>query len=66
MHSRSHKFHIEGGKAPGKTSLFGSNPAFTFRAGSYEEMMEWWNDAKQLSKVYLSAFLLGVAAQTNF
>jgi hypothetical protein len=50
MSSRSYKFHIEGGKAPGKTSFLNSNPAFTFRSSSYEDMMEWWNDAKQLSK----------------
>ena len=48
-HATSHKFHIE----PTKKSVGGT--AFTFRARSHEEMYEWWNDIKQLSKVYLTA-----------
>jgi len=49
-HATSHKFHIEPTK---KGSLGGQ--AFTIRARSHEEMYEWWNDIKQLSKVYLTA-----------
>lgn len=26
--------------------------SFSFRARSHDEMLEWWNDCKQLSKVY--------------
>jgi len=48
-HATSHKFHIE----PTKKSVGGT--AFTIRARSHEEMYEWWNDIKQLSKVYLTA-----------
>ncbi|GAA6043350.1 hypothetical protein JCM8097_008043 [Rhodosporidiobolus ruineniae] len=59
-HARSHKFHIEGKKAIGgdvgqKNGLFASNASYTFRARSHDEMLEWWNDCKQLSKVYLTA-----------
>jgi len=60
IHSRSYKFHIEGRKGNPNTSkgagklLGGGSSAFTFRASNYEDMMEWWNDAKQLSKVYLT------------
>lgn len=55
--SRSHKFHIEGKKGFGgdlgqKNGLFSSEVNFTFRARSHDEMLEWWNDCKQLSKVY--------------
>ncbi len=32
----------------------GREHAYTFRARSHDEMMEWWNDIKQLSKVYLT------------
>lgn len=59
MNARSYKFHIEGrrgGPAKGLGRALGSNVAFTFRAGSYEDMMEWWNDCKQLSKVYREYF----------
>ncbi|GAA5968450.1 hypothetical protein JCM21900_001606 [Sporobolomyces salmonicolor] len=59
-HARSHKFHIEGKKALGggvgqKNGLFAMDASFTFRARSHDEMLEWWNDCKQLSKVYLTA-----------
>lgn len=58
--SRSHKFHIEGKKSIGgdvgqKSGLFALDASFTFRARSHDEMLEWWNDCKQLSKVYLTA-----------
>ncbi|BGP02538.1 hypothetical protein RTG_01605 [Rhodotorula toruloides ATCC 204091] len=59
-HARSHKFHIEGKKSIGgdvghKSGLFALDASFTFRARSHDEMLEWWNDCKQLSKVYLTA-----------
>ncbi|GAA5987366.1 hypothetical protein JCM11641_006945 [Rhodosporidiobolus odoratus] len=59
-HARSHKFHIEGKKSIGgdvgqKNGFFASNASYTFRARSHDEMLEWWNDCKQLSKVYLTA-----------
>ncbi|BGP42450.1 hypothetical protein JCM10449v2_006455 [Rhodotorula kratochvilovae] len=59
-HARSHKFHIDGKKSIGgdvgqKTGLFALDASFTFRARSHDEMLEWWNDCKQLSKVYLTA-----------
>lgn len=59
-HSRSHKFHLETGgggagagiaKRKGPAALAGKS-SYTFRGRSHDEMMEWWNDAKQLSKVY--------------
>ena len=55
--ARSHKFHIEGKKAIGgdvgqKNGLFSMDASFSFRARSHDEMLEWWNDSKQLSKVY--------------
>ncbi|ORY54746.1 hypothetical protein BCR35DRAFT_272077 [Leucosporidium creatinivorum] len=58
--ARSHKFHIEGKKAIGgdvgqKNGLFAMDASFTFRARSHDEMLEWWNDCKQLSKVYLTS-----------
>ncbi|TKA52272.1 hypothetical protein B0A53_04695 [Rhodotorula sp. CCFEE 5036] len=59
-HARSHKFHIEGKKPIGgevgqKSGLFALDASYTFRARSHDEMLEWWNDCKQLSKVYLTA-----------
>ncbi|CBQ68294.1 conserved hypothetical protein [Sporisorium reilianum SRZ2] len=64
MAAKSHKFHIEGRKVTGNQSAvpskglaslgMGREHAYTFRARSHEEMMEWWNDVKQLSKVYLT------------
>jgi hypothetical protein len=65
--TQSHKFHIEGRKdgtsAYGKTpssggSLFKmgkSDTAYTFRARSHDEMMEWWNDTRMLVARYLVA-----------
>jgi hypothetical protein len=65
----SHKFHItweraprEGGAAP-KTGLkrLGSlgrgagGSAYTFRARSHGELMEWWNDVRMLCSRYLVA-----------
>jgi len=58
-HARSHKFHIEGkkglGSGLGQKGLFATDVSFTFRARSHDEMLEWWNDCKQLSKVYLTS-----------
>lgn len=57
MASKSHKFHISA-KTSNVKSLPGlgkSDHAYTFRARSHEELMEWWNDIKQLSKVYLTS-----------
>lgn len=58
--SRSHKFHIESKKdavAAGRgSSIFGRNHhAWTFRARSHDEMMEWWNDLRMLVARYLVA-----------
>lgn len=56
MASKSHKWHITAG-APQKgiqKALGRGEHAYTFRARSHDEMMEWWNDIKQLSKVYLT------------
>lgn len=59
---KSHKFHIEGRKdgtgsiAGGKIHLPGRSPhAYTFRARSHEDMMEWWNDIRMLCARYLVA-----------
>lgn len=54
--SKSHKFHITAG-APQKgiqKALGRGEHAYTFKARSHDELMEWWNDIKQLSKVYLT------------
>ena len=48
-HASSNKFHIE----PTKKGM--GSTAFTIRGRSHDEMYEWWNDIKQLSKVYLTA-----------
>ncbi|CAE6414657.1 unnamed protein product [Rhizoctonia solani] len=64
--ARSHKFHIESktekdgpkptGLASRAGSLLGRNQhAYTFRARSHEEMMEWWNDIRMLVARYLVA-----------
>ncbi|KZV90835.1 hypothetical protein EXIGLDRAFT_616364 [Exidia glandulosa HHB12029] len=58
--SKSHKFHIESKKdavAAGRgSSIFGRNHhAWTFRARSHDEMMEWWNDVRMLVARYLIA-----------
>lgn len=39
-----------------KNGLFAIDTNLTFRARSHEEMLEWWNDCKQLSKVYCEYF----------
>lgn len=55
--SKSHKFHVSA-KTSNIKSLPGlgkSDHAYTFRARSHEELMEWWNDIKQLSRVYLTS-----------
>ncbi|KAF8224385.1 hypothetical protein L208DRAFT_1444669 [Tricholoma matsutake] len=62
--ARSHKFHIEERKdGVGTTKSgsfrksFGRGGAFawTFRARSREDMMEWWNDVRMLCARYLVA-----------
>ncbi|KAF8990774.1 hypothetical protein BDQ17DRAFT_342710 [Cyathus striatus] len=63
--SKSNKFHIEGkkdglGTTKGGTSLksiFSSDSqrAWSFRARSREELMEWWNDIRMLCARYLVA-----------
>lgn len=59
--NKSHKFHIEGRK-DGTGTLHGSlrlpgksQTAYTFRARSHEDMMEWWNDIRMLCARYLVA-----------
>lgn len=60
---KSHKFHIEGRK-DGTGTMHGSlrigglgksQHAYTFRARSHEDMMEWWNDIRMLCARYLVA-----------
>ena len=61
--SKSHKFHIEGrkdGTGMTKTGSFrvpltGRQHAWSFRARSREDMMEWWNDIRMLCARYLVA-----------
>ncbi|KAG6883820.1 hypothetical protein C0992_007698, partial [Termitomyces sp. T32_za158] len=63
--SRSHKFHIEGrkdgtgttkaGGLAGLKALAASQHAWSFRARSREDMMEWWNDVRMLCARYLVA-----------
>lgn len=58
--ARSHKFHIEGskyGSGATKTGSFRLNGgiAWSFRARSREDMMEWWNDIRMLCARYLVA-----------
>lgn len=59
--NKSHKFHIEGrkdgtGTLAGGLRLPGRSPhAYTFRARSHEDMMEWWNDIRMLCARYLVA-----------
>lgn len=74
LHARSHKFHIEGKKGSPLTRKSGSfslsrEHAYTFRARSHDELMEWWNDAKQLSKVYRACahacLVVGFSAYTH-
>jgi hypothetical protein len=59
---RTNKFHIEETKDGGTTkggsfrrSLGGGVHAWTFRAKSKEDMMEWWNDIRMLCARYLVA-----------
>ncbi|VDB92044.1 unnamed protein product [Peniophora sp. CBMAI 1063] len=64
--ARSHKFHIEGGRDGQGTTKSGSirqkmgmksssGHAWSFRARSHDEMMEWWNDIRMLCARYLVA-----------
>ncbi|KAF8631628.1 hypothetical protein AX15_002269 [Amanita polypyramis BW_CC] len=58
--ARSHKFHIESSKygtGATKTGSFRINNgiAWSFRARSREDMMEWWNDIRMLCARYLVA-----------
>lgn len=64
--ARSHKFHIEGRKDGQGTTKTGSlkglgsmvsgrQHAWSFRARSHEDMMEWWNDVRMLCARYLVA-----------
>ncbi len=54
MAARSHKFHVTAAKSDKPLASLRGEHAYTFRARSHAEMMEWWNDVKQLSKVYLT------------
>jgi hypothetical protein len=61
--AKSHKFHIEGRKDGAGSIKTGSlrnigrrsNYAWSFRARSHEDMMEWWNDIRMLCARYLVA-----------
>lgn len=60
--AKSHKFHIEGRKDGMGTTKAGSfrvmrnsQHAWSFRARSREDMMEWWNDIRMLCARYLVA-----------
>lgn len=61
--AKSHKFHIEGTKDGQGTiksgsiraKLRGGGHAWSFRARSHEDMLEWWNDLKLLTARYLVA-----------
>jgi hypothetical protein len=60
--AKSHKFHIEGRKDGAGTIKTGSlrigrrsQHAWSFRARSHEDMMEWWNDIRMLCARYLVA-----------
>ncbi|KAJ7438204.1 hypothetical protein B0H11DRAFT_2105399 [Mycena galericulata] len=66
--AKSHKFHIEGRKDGSGTTKGGSvrrslslsrmrggEHAWSFRARSREDMMEWWNDVRMLCARYLVA-----------
>ncbi|TFK35219.1 hypothetical protein BDQ12DRAFT_688422 [Crucibulum laeve] len=63
--AKSHKFHIEGRKDGMGTTKSGSfrgilggersQLAWSFRARSRDEMMEWWNDIRMLCARYLVA-----------
>ncbi|ETW82528.1 hypothetical protein HETIRDRAFT_433553 [Heterobasidion irregulare TC 32-1] len=59
--AKSHKFHIEGRRDGSGTTKTGSlrigsgQHAWSFRARSHEDMMEWWNDVRMLCARYLVA-----------
>jgi PH domain len=60
--AKSHKFHIEGRKDGAGSIKTGSlrigrssQHAWSFRARSREDMMEWWNDVRMLCARYLVA-----------
>lgn len=58
--AKSHKFHVEdkkdaSGMTKGGIMSKRSGHAFTFRARSHEELMEWWNDLRMLVARYLVA-----------
>jgi hypothetical protein len=63
--AKSHKFHVEGrkdgqgttktGSLKGLSSFTGGQHAWSFRARSHEDMMEWWNDIRMLCARYLVA-----------
>jgi hypothetical protein len=60
--AKSHKFHIEGRKDGAGSIKTGSlrigsrsQHAWSFRARSHEDMMEWWNDIRMLCARYLVA-----------
>jgi hypothetical protein len=60
--AKSHKFHIEGRKDGAGSIKTGSlrigrrsQHAWSFRARSHEDMMEWWNDVRMLCARYLVA-----------
>ncbi|KAF8062554.1 hypothetical protein FPV67DRAFT_1783357 [Lyophyllum atratum] len=62
LRATSHKFHIEGrkdGMGSTKTGSFkvlrSGQHAWSFRARSREDMMEWWNDIRMLCARYLVA-----------
>ncbi|KAI0031133.1 hypothetical protein K488DRAFT_52764 [Vararia minispora EC-137] len=65
QNAKSHKFHIESrrdGQGSTKTGSFrrgigmgGGGHAWSFRARSHEDMMEWWNDTRMLCARYLIA-----------
>ncbi|PPQ96547.1 hypothetical protein CVT26_006334 [Gymnopilus dilepis] len=64
--AKAHKFHIEGrkdgvGATKTKTGSFRGllggqgSLAWSFRARSHEDMLEWWNDVRELCARYLVA-----------
>jgi len=62
--AKAHKFHIEGRKDGLGTTKSGSfkgllgsegTKAWSFRARSHDDMMEWWNDIRMLCARYLVA-----------
>ena len=60
--AKSHKFHVEGRKDGAGSIKTGSlrigrrsQHAWSFRARSHEDMMEWWNDVRMLCARYLVA-----------